>query len=73
LEPLQLISGTYFAEAWLLDESDSMAITSNPGKSDWFTVKGAALSYEERSGVFEPRTRWEHYQGEYGKEIQGQL
>ena len=61
LEPLQLVGGTYFAEAWFLDESDSMALTSKAGRSDWFTVKGAALSYEETSGVFEPSTCWQHY------------
>lgn len=60
LDPLQLISGTYFAEAWILNESDSMAICANPGRSDWFTVKGAALSYEESAGVFEANGRWEH-------------
>lgn len=60
LDPLQLVSGTYFAEAWFLNESDSSGITSKGGRSDWFTVKGAALSYEERSGIFEPNTHWAH-------------
>ena len=27
LEPLQLITGTYFVEAWFLNENDSMAVT----------------------------------------------
>lgn len=60
LDPLQLVSGTYFAEAWLLNESDSMTICSRSGRSDWFTVKGSALSYEESSGVFEANGRWDH-------------
>jgi hypothetical protein len=60
LEPLQLIGGTYFAEGHFLNASDSMGITS--GRSDWFYVKGTALSYEERSGVFTPNVKWEHFQ-----------
>jgi ABC-type glutathione transport system ATPase component len=60
LTPLQLISGTYYAEAWLLNASDSMTLNSSAGRSDWFTVQGAALSYEESSGIFEPQTRWDH-------------
>jgi ABC-type polysaccharide/polyol phosphate transport system ATPase subunit len=58
LQPLQVITGTYFAEAWFLNDGDSMVITPNPGRSDWFSVKGAGLSYEENSGVFEPNTQW---------------
>lgn len=57
LEPLQLISGTYFAEGYFLNDSDSMGIVS--GRSDWFLVKGSGLSYEERRGVFEPKTSWD--------------
>jgi lipopolysaccharide transport system ATP-binding protein len=60
LEPLQLITGTYFAEAWFLNESDSMGIVSRAGRSDWFSVKGSALSYADDSGIFEPNTRWDH-------------
>ncbi len=59
LEPLQLVSGAYFAEAWFLNESDSMGITTRPGRSEWFQVQGTGLSYTETSGIFEPRTRWE--------------
>ena len=62
LEPLQLITGTYFAEAWFLDENDSMGIIPKSGRSDWFMVKGSALSYADDSGVFEPNSRWEHQQ-----------
>jgi hypothetical protein len=60
LEPLQLVSGTYFAEAWFLNAADSMALTPQPGRSDWFSVKGVARSYEESSGVYEPIARWHH-------------
>lgn len=60
LEPLQLISGAYFAEGHFLNASDTMGITS--GRSDWFYVRGTGLSYEERSGVFTPNVKWEHYQ-----------
>ena len=60
LEPIQVVGGTYFVEAWFLNESDSFALNSKAGRSDWFTVKGAAFTYDERSGVFEPSTRWEH-------------
>jgi lipopolysaccharide transport system ATP-binding protein len=60
LEPLQLVSGTYFVEAWFLNEADSMALTPQAGRSDWFSVKGAARSYEESSGVYEPIARWDH-------------
>jgi lipopolysaccharide transport system ATP-binding protein len=60
LEPLQLITGSYFAEAWFLNESDSMSIVTKPGRSDWFSVKGSALSYTDDSGIFEPNARWNH-------------
>jgi lipopolysaccharide transport system ATP-binding protein len=60
LEPLQLVTGTYFAEAWFLNEMDSMAIVSRGGRSDWFSVKGNALSYADNSGIFEPNTKWKH-------------
>ncbi|MBE7551503.1 MAG: ABC transporter ATP-binding protein [Anaerolineales bacterium] len=61
LEPLQLTTGTYFAEAWFLNESDSMAIIPKGGRSAWFSVKGSALSYADDSGIFEPNTRWSHH------------
>lgn len=60
LEPLQLITGSYFAEAWFLNESDSMGIVTKAGRSDWFSVKGSGLSTTNDSGVFEPNTRWSH-------------
>lgn len=58
LEPLQLITGSYIIEGGFLNESDSMGITVK--RSDWFFVQGDGLSYEERNGVFRPRTHWEH-------------
>jgi lipopolysaccharide transport system ATP-binding protein len=63
VSPLQLVGGSYYAEAWFLDESDSLSITAKAGRSGWFTVKGAALSYHE-SSVFEPNTTWSHFQGD---------
>jgi lipopolysaccharide transport system ATP-binding protein len=60
LTPLQLVGGTYYAEAYFLDSLDSMVI-ARMGRSDWFTVHGKALSYNERS-VFEPNTHWCHNQ-----------
>jgi lipopolysaccharide transport system ATP-binding protein len=60
LTPLQVVGGTYCVEAWILDETDSMTITSKAFRSDWFIVKGKALSYNE-SSVFEPNTQWEHH------------
>lgn len=58
---LQLVGGTYYAEAWFLNESDSLTMTSRAGRSDWFTVQGKALGHSETS-VFEPLTHWEHQQ-----------
>jgi lipopolysaccharide transport system ATP-binding protein len=60
LEPLQLIGGSYFAEVYFLNDSDSMVLLS--GQSDWFNVAGSGLSYEDRSGVFEPNSKWSHFQ-----------
>lgn len=60
LTPLQLVGGAYYAEVWFLDETDSMNITARAGRSDWFTVRGAALSFNE-SSVYEPITCWRHY------------
>lgn len=65
LEPLQLITGTYTVEGGFLNESDSMGLVV--GQSDWFFVRGAGLSYEERNGVFRPRTHWMHHPGSNGK------
>jgi lipopolysaccharide transport system ATP-binding protein len=58
LDPIQLVGGMYFVDAFILNESDSMVIVS--GSSDWFSVAGTGLAYEEARGVFEPNTRWHH-------------
>lgn len=58
LDPLQLISGNYYAEAHFLDDRDSRAIVGS--RSDWFFVKGLGYSYEDSAGVYEPRSTWEH-------------
>jgi lipopolysaccharide transport system ATP-binding protein len=60
LEPLQLTGGAYYVEAWFLNGSDSMAITSTPGRSEWFSVNGEALNHDYTAGVFEPTTSWFH-------------
>lgn len=65
VDPLQLITGNYFVEAWFLNESDSMGIVSRAGRSNWFSVKGKALSYADDSGIFEPNTRWSHQRDVY--------
>lgn len=57
LSPLQLIGGSYYAEVAFLDETDSLLITSEVGRSDWFTVRGKAISHSE-SSIFEPNTTW---------------
>jgi lipopolysaccharide transport system ATP-binding protein len=56
LEPLQLIGGSYFVNAYLSTTRDLVLLAT--GRSDWFYVDGATLSHEERSGVFEPNHRW---------------
>lgn len=60
VNPLQLISGTYFVEAWFLDAADSMALSPKSGRSDWFSVQGSAMTYDDSSGVYEPIARWSH-------------
>jgi lipopolysaccharide transport system ATP-binding protein len=59
-QPLQLVSGSYFAQAYFLDESDSLGITPAGCQSRWFAVAGAALNYEQESGVYEPAVTWSH-------------
>jgi lipopolysaccharide transport system ATP-binding protein len=73
VDPLQLITGTYYAEAWFLNETDSMTIVQRAGRSNWFSVKGAALSYADDSGVFEPATRWHHEQRVAGHDAKSEL
>lgn len=58
IEPLQLITGVYYAEGHFTNSSDSMGIVS--GRSENFYVKGLGLSHEERSGVYEPLCNWSH-------------
>lgn len=60
MEPLQLITGAYYAEAWFLNESDAVVITPKGGRSAWFQVRSATLSYGSDSGIFTPNSRWQH-------------
>jgi hypothetical protein len=71
LEPLQLITGTYFVEAWFLNDADLIGLTPMGGRSDWFSVKGIARSYEESSGVYEPLGRWSHQHSDYVTSYEG--
>lgn len=72
LEPLQLITGTYFIEAWFLNEADSIGLTPGGSRSDWFAVKGFARSYEDTSGVYEPIGQWTHQHSELVAESENQ-
>jgi lipopolysaccharide transport system ATP-binding protein len=58
LERLQLITGTYAVHAYFLNESDSLSLTPAGAQSDWFLVKGTALSSADDSGVYEPLVKW---------------
>lgn len=57
LEELQLTGGNYFVEARITNENDNVILAS--GSSDWFYVSGVSLSHVAKSGVFEPKRRWE--------------
>jgi hypothetical protein len=61
-DPLQLTGGTYFAEAFFLDETDTIALTPNGRQSSWFSVTGRAISSTGDHGVFEPDVTWSHSQ-----------
>lgn len=56
LDPLQLIGGKYFVDAYLSTAHDLVLLDNK--KSDWFFVRGESLSFEEQSGVFEPFRKW---------------
>lgn len=72
LDTLQLVSGTYFAEAWFLDKADSMIIATKGGRSDWFTIKGKAMTYDNNAGVFEPIGKWNHHSVGFSDSVSGQ-
>jgi lipopolysaccharide transport system ATP-binding protein len=58
LDPLQLIGGKYFVDAFLSTARDLVLLDNK--RSDWFFVQGESLSFEEQSGVFEPFRKWSH-------------
>jgi lipopolysaccharide transport system ATP-binding protein len=58
LDPLQLIGGKYFIDAFLSTEHDLVLLDNK--RSEWFYVQGESLSFEEQSGVFEPFRKWSH-------------
>jgi lipopolysaccharide transport system ATP-binding protein len=55
---LQLATGAYHADAYFLNETDSLVITPGGRTSAWFGVAGVA--HEQNDAVFEPQTRWSH-------------
>ncbi len=57
---LQLVTASYVAEAYVLDDSDSLGLTGGARQSAWFSVSGAGLNYEDDHGVFEPTVDWSH-------------
>jgi ABC-type polysaccharide/polyol phosphate transport system ATPase subunit len=57
---LQLVTGSYFAEAYVLNETDSLLLTPHGTQSDWFAVTGRALGSTDDGGVFEPAVDWSH-------------
>ena len=58
LEPLQLTGGSYFIDARITNQTDSVVLAT--GFSNWFYVSGKSLSSGKQSGVFEPRRQWKH-------------
>jgi lipopolysaccharide transport system ATP-binding protein len=59
LDPIQLYGGSYYVQAVFRDAADAHTITH--GSSEWFYVKGSALSHQEMNGVFEPNRTWDHH------------
>ncbi len=61
IERLMLITGVYWIDAFLLDETDSIVLTPSAVQSDEFSVRGATqVSTAEDSGIFEPVAEWVH-------------
>ncbi|MEZ5317458.1 MAG: ABC transporter ATP-binding protein [Vicinamibacterales bacterium] len=59
LSPLQLVTGSYFAEVEVTDEADTMVIKQDKARSEWFLVRGRTRSYDPAfAAVFEPFARW---------------
>ena len=59
VERLLLTTGVYWIDAFLLDETDSIALTQVAVQSKEFKVRGAAkVSTAEDSGIFEPTAEW---------------
>lgn len=63
LDPLQLNGGKYFVDVFISTPRDLVLLANK--RSDWFYVRGATLSFEEQSGVFDPFRRWSHDPIEY--------
>jgi len=63
LEKPLLVTGSYYAEVWFLNDSDSFVISPRAGRSDWFSVKGRSFSYDNNNGIYEPAVQWRHFSG----------
>lgn len=58
VNPIQLITGTYVIEAYILNESASLALASKTSKH--FFVSGSSKGHDQYFGVYEPRKSWAH-------------
>ncbi len=58
LERLQLIGGSYWVEAYFLDEADCISLTPQGGQSPSFSVRGRDVSTTDDAGIFEPVATW---------------
>ena len=65
LEPLQLTGGSYFIDARITNQAESVVLA--PGFSNWFYVSGESLSSGKQSGVFEPRRQWKQVETSHKK------
>ena len=68
LDPLQLRGGTYYIQAMIRDRYDSHEIAT--GISDWFSVSGSILTFNEMNGVFEPSRKWAHQTSQMDKTLE---
>ena len=59
IERLLLITGLYWIDAFLLDETDSIVLTPVAVQSNEFTVRGVTrVTTSEGAGIFEPTAEW---------------
>ncbi len=58
IQPIQLATGAYYAEARIIDTTDNDVLAS--GQSAPFHVEGPSLLHELDRGLYVPNTHWEH-------------